>query len=127
MRRLLVCFCLLSACNERDLQSISLTRSTEWVAGTLLVEGPAKVDVLLVVDDSPSMHDHAEQLADNLEHIARVYFVLVDGVDACVGWLSSTWTTQACLAPGLGAEAIIVRREESWETLEYEVTCAADF
>lgn len=57
------------ACNDPDPYNAALVRSTEWVAGTRLVEGPTKVDVLLVVDDSPSMHD----LAENLRAIAMVY------------------------------------------------------
>lgn len=63
----------MSACNEHELNDVSLTRWTQWVAGTRIVEGPAKVDVLLVVDDSPSMHDQAGLLASNLEAIAEVY------------------------------------------------------
>lgn len=51
-------------------------------------------------------------------------FVIPDGADACVAWQTQA-AQQACLAPGLGAEALVFRREPSWDTLEYEVTCGA--
>lgn len=73
VRRILVCLCLATACNEHPPDDVPLTRWTEWVAGARVDEGPARVDVLLVIDDSPSMHDHAELLAENLRVIATVY------------------------------------------------------
>ncbi|MGH1347726.1 MAG: hypothetical protein ACRBN8_39595 [Nannocystales bacterium] len=73
MRRTLLSLCLLTACGEPALSEVELTRWTQWVAGARIVEGPPKVDVLLVVDDSPSMHDQAGLLADNLRAIAAVY------------------------------------------------------
>lgn len=73
MRRTLVCLCLLTACNEPSPAEVPLTQWTEWVAGVAVDEATPKVDVLLVIDDSPSMHDQAPLLAENLRAIARVY------------------------------------------------------
>lgn len=47
------------------------------------------------------------------------------GADACVAWQTQE-ARAPCLAPGLGGEVIIVRREAGWDRLEYEVRCAAE-
>ncbi len=104
MRRFLACLCVSMACNDHEPNSISLTRSTQWVAGTLVVEGPAKVDVLLVVDDSPSMHDHAENLADNLRAIATVYEG--ERLDYRIGVISTHLSGPDCAA---GRDGSLVR------------------
>ena len=55
MRRTLLASALLLGCNEHETASGPLVRSTEWLAGSRCDVPPPKVDVLLVIDDSPSM------------------------------------------------------------------------
>lgn len=93
-----------AACNGHPLADVPLTRSTQWVAGTRVVEGAAKVDVLLVVDDSPSMHDHAETLADNLKAIATVYEG--EWLDYRIGVITTDLSGPDCAA---GRDGALVR------------------
>ncbi len=53
-------------------------------------------------------------------------FTIPDGADACVGWQTDQALSQLCLDGGFGAEAVVLRREASWDSLEYEVECAAE-
>lgn len=50
-----------------------MVRVKEWAAGARCSPPPTKVDVLLVVDDSPSMVEEAEALAQAMRDIAEVY------------------------------------------------------
>ncbi|MBV1862278.1 MAG: hypothetical protein KUG77_27915 [Nannocystaceae bacterium] len=59
------------------------------------------------------------------EHGCGPPYAIPDGAEGCVAWQTAS-AQQHCLASGFGAEAMILRREPSWETLEYEATCAAE-
>jgi len=63
----------LVGCNEHPLVEVELVRTTDWVAGAVCSPAPTKVDVLLVVDDSPSMVEEAEAVASGLRAIGEVY------------------------------------------------------
>ncbi|MEM6292769.1 MAG: hypothetical protein AAGA54_15960 [Myxococcota bacterium] len=64
---------LLAGCPEPQLTAVDLVRPTEWVAVAACEPAAPKVDVLFVVDDSGSMLDTADALAENLSDFGHVY------------------------------------------------------
>lgn len=69
----LVALLFLGACNEHPLAEVETVRVKEWVAGARCSPPPTKVDVLLVVDDSPSMVEEADAVAQAMRDIGEVY------------------------------------------------------
>lgn len=73
MRRIAGCIPIVlasSGCPDVELVATELVRASE-VEGGVCIGGPAKLDILLVIDDSPSMSDTAAVLADNLAAFAE--------------------------------------------------------
>lgn len=73
MRHVTGALVVFAACNAHPLAEVEMERSRQWVAASACIEDPAKVDVLLVIDNSPSMSDEAQALADNLRDFAMLY------------------------------------------------------
>ncbi len=63
---------LAAACVDHPLVGNSMDHATEVVASSCIPD-PPKVDVLLIIDDSPSMGQESETLAANLRSFMHVY------------------------------------------------------
>lgn len=64
---------LVTACVEHVLTPASPLLLAQQIESRWCMEGPAAVDILLVTDDSASMQDSLDRLADNLWAWASVY------------------------------------------------------
>ncbi len=94
----------LSACNAHPLAEVEMQRSRQWVAARACIEDPAKVDVLLVVDNSPSMSDEGRTLADSLREFALVYDQSPSSLDYRIAVTTTHVTGPDCeVGPGDGA------------------------
>ena len=72
--QLLVACCLLAAgCVEPTFEAVELQRHRTWTAAASCIPDPAKVDVLLVIDDSPSMAEEAAMLGEALLSFGQIY------------------------------------------------------
>ncbi len=78
-----------------------MERSLQWVAGARCIEGPAKVDVLLVIDDSPSMSDEAQALAANLRDFGMIYDLDPSALDYRIA-VTTTHVSGPDCEPGTG-------------------------
>jgi hypothetical protein len=79
---------LLPACNEHSLQPVDLTTTSEYSATFCAAPAPL-VDVLIVMDEAPSMVEEVSAIASGLEIIGDVYDSAVSRLDFRIAVVSS--------------------------------------
>ncbi len=116
---------VLAGCSDPQLTEVDLIRPTEWIAAAACTPAPPKVDVLLVVDDSASMLDVADTVAENLADFGGVYARA--GLDVRIAVTRSSVPGPDCVADDTALVATSCRdRLEDFITTSSHESAAAD-